>query len=259
MAPTSPSTPLDVLRRHAREAIIAGCGCLIFLSFLLYPQSADPRCTEPRETDLQLSSQPVPSLVSKEVENSTSTTPARKCNLYDHSGRLLVPFYSWTPLGPTPPGCEAERARAESSPASLDRLTRLADSSVNGGRLPDYLSNKLLLVVGDSNDRNTVEDLCWNIAGSLQYHYADGSQISDEVRGTGMVENMGDSMSCVIRPGKGYTNWMEAKEREEAIKSQWDKHVAERAAREGGASRKLEDMTWKKRDAAQRRVVSANH
>ncbi|KAJ3148818.1 hypothetical protein HK101_002110 [Irineochytrium annulatum] len=275
MAPTTCS-PSDVLRR---EAVIAGCVCLIFLSFFLYPQSADLWLADAPEVApspslahrpevAPLSQLPHPPTNDSQpfevvVQDDAAQVPPeanprpRKCNLYDHPGHLHLPPLTWIPIGPVAPGCEAERSRAATTPAAFDRLARLADSSFNGGRLPEYLSNKLLLVVGDSDDRDTVEDLCWNVAGSIRYHYADGHEITDQVRSMGRNENIGDTITCVVRPGRGYTNWEATKSREMTIRYIWDQYFAERGGQEGGSA-KLIEANQRMVEEGRRKVVAAN-
>ncbi|KAJ3191848.1 hypothetical protein HK101_007351 [Irineochytrium annulatum] len=278
---------VSLLGRRSREVIISACLCLIVLATaaILYPQATEIRLADaadagepapsqpanhllqPPEADswefanlppsLSPSPSPHPQPAHPSLPPSPSHPPPSKCNLYDHPGRLHLPSLSWMPIGPTARGCEAERTRAATSPASIDRLSRLADSSFHGGRLPAYLSNRLLLIVGDSNDRNTVEDICWNVGGSIKYHYADGREISDSERAVGDAWNLGDSMSCVVNPGKGFLNWEAARRREQALQTMWEQHYAQEVARGGGvAPQKMVDGNIKRMLAKARKDAS---
>ncbi|KAJ3159870.1 hypothetical protein HK101_001004 [Irineochytrium annulatum] len=180
-------------------AVIAVAVALIYLAQHLYPPAANSWPSEPYP--------PVAPTVAR---------PRQECNLYDHPGRLQVPSLTWSPIGPAVPGCEAEHSRASASLAEVDRLAHLALSSYSGNRLPSYLSNRLLLVVGDSNDRNMVEDLCWNVAGSLRYHYSNnGSEIPSNTRAVNSPENLGDAMSCLVKTlVMNHLNFMHMKARE---------------------------------------------
>ncbi|KAJ3158593.1 hypothetical protein HK101_001281 [Irineochytrium annulatum] len=282
-----------VLRRRAREAVLAAGISLIILISLLHRQNAEsplfdagdaasspaPISGAPKAIagEFTTPSPLLPALLPPSPSPSPSphvhppavnvrpseyatvpVTAARECNLYDYPGRLNVSSLSWTPIGSVAPGCEAERSRVTNSPASADRLANLADSSYNGRRLPPYLSNRLLLIVGDSNDRNMVSDFCWNVAGNLQYHFANGSELMDAQRAMSDSENMGDTMSCVVRPGEGDRNWGAARRREKGIQSLWEQHFAEQVQREGSASTTLLMANWKKLGQAGRNVAAAN-
>ncbi|KAI9334345.1 hypothetical protein DFJ73DRAFT_764147 [Zopfochytrium polystomum] len=141
-----------------------------------------------------------------------------RCNHYDAIGQMDVTF-NWIPLsirmneysdvdvddqsplaasGVHVPHGEVADDRTGCPPHDppSDNIHSLIDAPYN--ELPPHMRNKLVLLIGDSQERNTLTSLCGYVGGTLSLIKLNGSVIDDWAYALG-----GDSRLCVVRDLKG--------------------------------------------------------
>ncbi|KAJ3159869.1 hypothetical protein HK101_001003 [Irineochytrium annulatum] len=114
------------------------------------------------------------------------------CDLYDLPGRLSLDDLTWKPsLVRKPKHCTVDALRTKNHIESIRGTSR---SSIP---LPRAFKDKLLLVVGDSNDRNVIQSTCELIEGRIgRVHTASGELVSED------EYTVGDAILCIVRPGE---------------------------------------------------------
>ncbi|KAJ3408243.1 hypothetical protein HDV05_005074 [Chytridiales sp. JEL 0842] len=175
--PSSNSTlvPPRLKSRHSQALVGLLFGCILFFSLVIAFENANiPDAESNREV--------LPKITTS-TELSSPEAKQVACNPYERHGYLNPLTHLWIPLS-TPPEC-LQKPHEHLS----DRLSDLADPSKP---LASYLSNKLVVFVGDSQDRNTLQSLCGLTKGVLVHVGFDGQV--DPGRG---LKN-GNSRMCVI-------------------------------------------------------------
>ncbi|KAJ1556067.1 hypothetical protein HK405_007656 [Cladochytrium tenue] len=132
---------------------------------------------------------------------------ARACDHYAHSGHLSIYSHLWLAYdldfsyaaasgsaesAASPQHACQQRIRAQPT----DHLRSLSAVTSGGASLPSYLRNRLVLVVGDSNDRYTSMSLCESIGGVRVVVDKDGSEPTEDSCRT-------QSQLCTVRDGSG--------------------------------------------------------
>ncbi|KAJ3333676.1 hypothetical protein HDU76_005150 [Blyttiomyces sp. JEL0837] len=160
--------------------------------------------------------------------SSASSTPVSKpaiqppnfCNPYDFPGYLDAQ-YRWNPFIPTDELSKYQTPTAKNNGDQLnpcillrgpilDHVALLRPNppgiSENGEilqplnkPLPPHLANKIVVLIGDSQDRNTVDTFCSIAGGEIFYVPLDG--IIDDANPFGNPHV--DSHVCIVRRGKG--------------------------------------------------------
>ncbi|KAJ3191263.1 hypothetical protein HK101_007929, partial [Irineochytrium annulatum] len=126
--------------------------------------------------------------------SSQTAATVPECDLYELPGRLDVNDQTWKASLVSPP----KHCHLSGASQTKDHLAAIRQSSRDVNfPLPKAFHNKLLLIVGDSNDRNVIDNMCDSMEGDLRHVFADSGDIIPDA-----WFNNGDNRFCVVRPGR---------------------------------------------------------
>ncbi|KAJ3158738.1 hypothetical protein HK101_001256 [Irineochytrium annulatum] len=115
---------------------------------------------------------------------------APPCDPYALPGRLHPDFVFRPFDGPLPPGLDCRVVTT----TPTDNLSAVSRAAKGEADLPGHLRNRMVLIVGDSNDRNTIISFCQHIGGTSTAHMILDASIIPPGE-----DNQGDARLCVVR------------------------------------------------------------